>query len=35
MRIDLLANPISSFEQHWFRLAANSRLAEGEERRRS
>jgi len=27
--------PHLSFEQHWFRLAANSRLAEGEERRRS
>jgi hypothetical protein len=27
--------PHLSFEQHWFRLAATSRLAEGEERRRS
>ncbi len=27
--------PHLSFEQHWFRLASTSRLADGEERRRS
>ncbi|MGH9504525.1 MAG: hypothetical protein ACRD20_16865 [Terriglobales bacterium] len=27
--------PHLSFEQHWFRLAATNRLADGEERRRS
>ncbi len=27
--------PHLSFEQHWFRLAATGRLADGEERRRS
>jgi hypothetical protein len=26
--------PHLSFEQHWFRLAASSRMANGEERRR-